>query len=163
MKILVEVFSAPGCAKCAQTRQALRSVAEQLDKERLVWRDVNVLDEMDYAVELGVLHLLDGLLVRAHFDERRALVRRAHRLKLLECDRVLLGVEPILTCALFGLECVRVGLRLFQERNVRIALLPQREGAADDLAEFDGHLRRVGCGEIRQAAHIGVIQAATAC
>jgi hypothetical protein len=67
MKILVEVFSAPGCAKCAQTRQALRSVAEQLDKERLVWRDVNVLDEMDYAVELGVLSppslAIDGQLV----------------------------------------------------------------------------------------------------
>lgn len=55
MNILVEVFSAPGCAKCAQTRQALKSVAEELDKERLVWRDVNVLVEMDYAVELGVL------------------------------------------------------------------------------------------------------------
>lgn len=67
MKILVEVFSAPGCAKCAQTRQALRSVAEQLDKGRLVWRDVNVLDEMDYAVELGVLSppslAIDGQLV----------------------------------------------------------------------------------------------------
>ena len=67
MKILVEVFSAPGCAKCAQTRQELRSVAEQLDKERLVWRDVNVLDEMDYAVELGVLSppslAIDGQLV----------------------------------------------------------------------------------------------------
>ena len=67
MKILVEVFSAPGCAKCAQTRQALKSVAEELDKERLVWRDVNVLDEMDYAVELGVLSppslAIDGELV----------------------------------------------------------------------------------------------------
>ena len=67
MKILVEVFSAPGCAKCAQTRQALRSVAEQLDKERLVWRDVNFLDEMDYADELGVLSppslAIDGELV----------------------------------------------------------------------------------------------------
>ena len=67
MKILVEVFSAPGCAKCAQTRQALKSVAEELDKERLVWRDVNVLDEMDYAVELGVLSppslAIDGQLV----------------------------------------------------------------------------------------------------
>ena len=55
MKILIEAFSAPGCSKCAQTREALKSVAEELDKERFVWRDVNVLEEMDYAVELGVM------------------------------------------------------------------------------------------------------------
>lgn len=67
MKILIEAFSAPGCAKCEQTRQALRSVAESLDKERFVWRDINVLEEMDYAVELGVLSppalAIDGELV----------------------------------------------------------------------------------------------------
>lgn len=28
MKILVEAFSAPGCSKCAQTREALKSGAE---------------------------------------------------------------------------------------------------------------------------------------
>ena len=67
MKILIEAFSAPGCAKCAQTRQALKSVAEELDKERFVWRDVNILEEMDYAVELGVMSppslAIDGELV----------------------------------------------------------------------------------------------------
>ena len=55
MKILIEAFSAPGCAKCAKTRDALRSVAEELDKDRFEWRDVNVLEEMHYAVELGVM------------------------------------------------------------------------------------------------------------
>jgi predicted DsbA family dithiol-disulfide isomerase len=63
----VEVFSAPGCAKCAQTRQALKSVTEELGKERVVWRDVNVLEEMDRAVELGVMSppslAIDGELV----------------------------------------------------------------------------------------------------
>lgn len=67
MKILLEVFAAPGCAKCAQTRQALKSVAEELDKERFVWREVNVLEEMDRAVELGVMSppslAIDGKLV----------------------------------------------------------------------------------------------------
>ena len=67
MKILIEAFSAPGCAKCAQTRQALKSVAEDLDRERFVWRDVNILEEMDYAVELGVMSppslAIDGELV----------------------------------------------------------------------------------------------------
>lgn len=67
MKILIEAFSAPGCAKCAETRQALKSVAEELDKERVVWRDVNILEKMDYAVELGVMSppslAIDGELV----------------------------------------------------------------------------------------------------
>lgn len=69
MKILIEAFSAPGCAKCAQTRQALKSVTEELGKERFVWREVNVLEEIDYAVQLGVLTppslAIDGELVFA--------------------------------------------------------------------------------------------------
>ena len=67
MKIVIEAFSAPGCSKCAQARQALKSVAEELDKERFLWRDVNVLEEIDYAVQLGVLTppslAIDGKLV----------------------------------------------------------------------------------------------------
>ena len=67
MKILLEVFAAPGCAKCAQTRQALKSVAEELDEERFFWREVNVLEEMDRAVELGIMSppslAIDGELV----------------------------------------------------------------------------------------------------
>lgn len=67
MKILIETFSAPGCAKCAQTRQALKSIAEELGKDRFVWREVNVLEEIDYAVQLGVLAppslAIDGELV----------------------------------------------------------------------------------------------------
>ncbi|HEV8553200.1 MAG TPA: thioredoxin family protein [Casimicrobiaceae bacterium] len=67
MKILIEAFSAPGCSKCEQARHALKSIAEELSKERFVWRDVNVLEEMDYAVELGVMTppslAIDGELV----------------------------------------------------------------------------------------------------
>lgn len=69
MKIVVEVFSAPGCAKCARARQALKSIVEELDRERVVWREVNLLEEMDRAVELGVLSppslAIDGELVFA--------------------------------------------------------------------------------------------------
>lgn len=55
MTIVVEVFFAPGCAKCAASREALKSVAESLGKGAITWRDLNVLEEMDYAVELGVM------------------------------------------------------------------------------------------------------------
>ncbi len=67
MNILIEVFSTPGCAKCAQAREALKSVAEKLCKDRVTWRDVNVLEELDRAVELGVMTppcmAIDGTLV----------------------------------------------------------------------------------------------------
>jgi len=67
MNILIEVFSAPGCSKCAEGREALKTVAEALGKDRITWRDLNVLEEMDYAVELGVMAppaiAIDGELV----------------------------------------------------------------------------------------------------
>jgi len=51
----VEVFSSPGCAKCGHAKDVLRKVAEEVGGERIEWREVNVLDDMDYAVRLGVL------------------------------------------------------------------------------------------------------------
>ena len=51
----VEVFSSPGCTRCGQAKDMLRKVAEEIGGGRLAWREVNVLDEMDYAVSLGVL------------------------------------------------------------------------------------------------------------
>lgn len=51
----VEVFSSPGCGKCGHARTMLRQIAEEIGGGRIEWREVNVLDEMDYAVSLGVL------------------------------------------------------------------------------------------------------------
>lgn len=63
--VLVEMFSTPGCSRCAHARAALKALAESLGAVR--WRDVNILDEMDYAVDLGVLSppaiAIDGELV----------------------------------------------------------------------------------------------------
>ncbi|MCH8250705.1 MAG: thioredoxin family protein [Proteobacteria bacterium] len=63
----VEVFSSPGCSKCGQIFDVLQTVIQELGSERIEWREVNVLDELDYAVELGVLSMpaiaIDGELV----------------------------------------------------------------------------------------------------
>ncbi|WP_018991693.1 glutaredoxin domain-containing protein [Aromatoleum toluclasticum] len=63
--IRVEIFSTPGCDRCARARQTLKAVAERL--EAVSWREVDVLSELDYAVELGVLTppaiAIDGVLV----------------------------------------------------------------------------------------------------
>jgi len=62
----LELFFAAGCASCDAARQGLKAAATQ-EAPDLIWRDVNVLDELDYAVELGVLTLpavvIDGELV----------------------------------------------------------------------------------------------------
>lgn len=51
----VEVFSSPGCTRCGQAKDVLRKVAEEIGGGRIEWREVNVLDEIDRAVKLGVL------------------------------------------------------------------------------------------------------------
>ena len=53
--IKVELFSAPGCSKCAAAKMLLEQTVKQLHREDIAWRNVNILDEIDYAVELGVM------------------------------------------------------------------------------------------------------------
>jgi glutaredoxin len=75
--IKVEVFSSPGCAKCGQARTVLKAVAEELGADRVQWRDVDILEEMDYAVALGVMVspsiAIDGELVFASLPSVRTL------------------------------------------------------------------------------------------
>ncbi len=62
----VELFHAPGCSECVAAHAKLRTAAREAVKD-LEWRELNVLDALDYAVELGVLTLpsivVDGQLV----------------------------------------------------------------------------------------------------
>jgi thioredoxin 1 len=62
----VELFHTPGCSECIAARAELRTAAQQA-VEDLEWREVNVLDDLDHAVGLGVMTLpsivVDGELV----------------------------------------------------------------------------------------------------
>ena len=62
----IEIFYTPGCSECIAAHTKLRIVAQESVKN-LEWRELNVLDDLDYAVELGVLTLpsiaVDGQLV----------------------------------------------------------------------------------------------------
>lgn len=51
----VEIFSSPGCSKCGHAKATLKKLAAEMGPDRIQWREVNVLDELDYAVSLGVL------------------------------------------------------------------------------------------------------------
>ncbi len=62
----VEVFTAPGCGKCGKAKDVLEDIVNKMSKD-IEWREVDILKEMDYAVELGVLATpaiaIDGELV----------------------------------------------------------------------------------------------------
>ena len=74
--VKIELFHSPGCGRCADSRDAHKAAALRLAPD-LEWRDVNVLEELDYAVELGVLTLpalaIDGELVFAALPTERQL------------------------------------------------------------------------------------------
>lgn len=75
--IKVEVFSSPGCAKCAQAKAVLKAIAEELGQDKVTWREVNILEEMDYAVDLGVMSspaiAIDGELMFSSLPSARKL------------------------------------------------------------------------------------------
>jgi hypothetical protein len=57
MSVVVEILHVPGCVRCADSREALREAAQAVAGEELIWRDLDVIEHMDYAVTLGVLTL----------------------------------------------------------------------------------------------------------
>ena len=79
----VELFYTPGCEKCADNKDKLRTVATELVPD-LVWRELNVLDELNYAVEVGVVTLpsiaIDGEVLFSSLPTcrqlRRELIKR---------------------------------------------------------------------------------------
>lgn len=84
MMVKVEVFSSPGCSKCTQAKNMLKSMVESMGAGSVSWSEVSILEELDYAVALGVMSspaiVIDGELVfsslpsqaklRAELDKR---------------------------------------------------------------------------------------------
>lgn len=52
----VELFHTAGCKRCSEAADALKAQAREA-VPGLVWRDVDVVQEIDYAVEVGVIAL----------------------------------------------------------------------------------------------------------
>lgn len=72
----IELFYTPGCENCADARDDLRAAAKEV-VPGVTWRELNTLDELDYAVELGVLTLpavaIDGEVVFSSLPSCRRL------------------------------------------------------------------------------------------
>ncbi|NOZ38584.1 MAG: thioredoxin family protein [Gammaproteobacteria bacterium] len=77
MSIKVEVFSSPGCSKCSHARELLKKIVLEKGESCIHWREVNILQELDYAVSLGVLSTpaiaIDGQLVFTRLPSARKL------------------------------------------------------------------------------------------
>lgn len=77
MSMNIEVFSSPGCGKCGHAKEVLRKLADELGGDKIRWREVNILDEMDHAVALGVMSTpsiaIDGELVFAGLPSAKKL------------------------------------------------------------------------------------------
>ncbi len=77
MSINVEVFSSPGCSKCSHARELLKKIALEKGEDCIHWREVNILQELDYAVSLDVLSTpaiaIDGRLVFTRLPSARKL------------------------------------------------------------------------------------------
>lgn len=80
----VELFYSPGCSQCAAARESLKATAERT-VTGVEWHELNVLEDLDHAVELGVLTLpavvVDGELLFSSLPTphqlRDALIRRS--------------------------------------------------------------------------------------
>lgn len=87
MSIKVEFFSTPGCSSCDRTGNSLKVIAQAFGEQMVAWRHINLLDELDYAVEIGVLTppsiAIDGELVFPRLPSaaklREELARRLER------------------------------------------------------------------------------------
>ncbi|RMG56132.1 MAG: glutaredoxin [Gammaproteobacteria bacterium] len=83
MSIEVEVFASPGCSKCSHAKEVLRRLAEELGAGQVHWREVNILEEMDHAVALGVMSTpaiaIDGELVFTGLPSRGRLEQELRR------------------------------------------------------------------------------------
>ncbi len=58
MKMHIEIFTAPNCSRCGKTVDLVRQVIQELHSEKSIknidYKKLNVVEEIDYAVQLGV-------------------------------------------------------------------------------------------------------------
>lgn len=75
--VLVEVLTASDCGRCQKTKTLAKEVIAELNDSRVCYREINVVQDIDYAVQLGVMSTpaiaLNGELVFASPPSRAKL------------------------------------------------------------------------------------------
>ena len=54
-KITIELFSATACNRCAKAKKCIQTMVDELGENIILYRELDVLEELDYAVSLGIL------------------------------------------------------------------------------------------------------------
>lgn len=54
-QIIIELFSASTCQRCGDAKKRIQSLVKQLGDDRVEYRELDVLEQLDYAVSLGIL------------------------------------------------------------------------------------------------------------
>jgi len=54
-KIKIELFSSNFCDRCEKAKQRIQEMLDQFSDDAIVYRELDVLEHLDYAVSLGVL------------------------------------------------------------------------------------------------------------
>lgn len=76
--IKIEVFYADGCGNCIASRRDLKEAVLAAFPDQSAWIEVDIVKNIDYAVELGVLNVpaiaIDGALVFAKLPTAQQLV-----------------------------------------------------------------------------------------
>jgi len=84
MHIDIEVFTVAGCNKCGRAEDLMREISAELGVDRLRWRTVDVVGNIDHAVELGVRATpsiaINGVLSFTGMPTRSALLHKIRQL-----------------------------------------------------------------------------------
>ena len=77
MTVQLELFYSPYCTRCRKARKQVRSLTAHWPSERLRFRELDVLQELDRAVAVGVLRTpalaIDGQLIAGPVPSSRTL------------------------------------------------------------------------------------------
>jgi len=84
----IEIFCSPGCSRCDRTVTLLQSVLTELQCIHIKWQKLNVVEELDYAVELGI-RATPSIVI----DGKLYFTGQPIREKLVECIRNLDNAE----------------------------------------------------------------------
>lgn len=66
-KITIELFSVNACSRCDKAKKCIKAMVDEFGDNTILYREHDVLEELDYAVALGILATpaiaIDGELV----------------------------------------------------------------------------------------------------
>jgi len=57
MPIQIEIFSSQACSRCVRTIDLISELILEFPPGQFEWRKVDVVEELDYAVDLGVMSM----------------------------------------------------------------------------------------------------------